>query len=357
MSDDLRNNGGEETAALFVSAQKKKQAEEEARKKAEEERARREAAEEEVRRMEAEVEERRRRAEEKQRALEEAEKKQQKQLERLKKKKTDMDGMTGGAQGQKGAGGAGFIEHIRSRLTPKMLIIIGSAIAAFVVVLIVVIVLVSGSGKDEDSKKKSRKADIDDVVDEYEEKVDAMIDDNFEDEDDVNSYGDIWIDDIHMYIDVPEGMFEEDEPVETSRVWTDGSGAAIYVEFADGSSAAQGLSEYGDDYKEILQAIFADTADNENLGVPAYLRKQGRDVSNIQETGAEFLEGWTCALNSRYDLEIDGESYWETMTQCLWHDRTTDQWFMVTVTGLVPSEYLDDYESIMGNLYDRMQDM
>ncbi len=73
MSDEMTNNGNsEETSALFVSSQKKKQAEEEARKKAEAEQAKRDAAEAEVRRMEAEVEERKRKAEEEKRALEEA---------------------------------------------------------------------------------------------------------------------------------------------------------------------------------------------------------------------------------------------------------------------------------------------
>ncbi len=72
MSDEnLTNN--EETAALFVSNKKKKQAEEEAKRRAEEEQARREAAEAEVRRMEQEVEERKRRAEEERLALEEEE--------------------------------------------------------------------------------------------------------------------------------------------------------------------------------------------------------------------------------------------------------------------------------------------
>ena len=75
MSDEnVNSNENEETAALFVSAQKKKKAEEEARQKAAEEQAKREAAEAEVRRMEEEVEERRRRAEEEKRALEEAQK-------------------------------------------------------------------------------------------------------------------------------------------------------------------------------------------------------------------------------------------------------------------------------------------
>lgn len=67
-------NNEEETSALFVSAKKKKQAEEEAARKAAEEQAKREAAEAEVRRMEAEVEERKRKAEEERKALEEQEK-------------------------------------------------------------------------------------------------------------------------------------------------------------------------------------------------------------------------------------------------------------------------------------------
>ncbi len=79
MSEENLNNGGEETAALFVSAQKKKAAEEEARKKAEAEQAKRDAAEAEVRRMEEEVEERKRKAEEERRALEEAERERERE--------------------------------------------------------------------------------------------------------------------------------------------------------------------------------------------------------------------------------------------------------------------------------------
>lgn len=71
MSDE-NYNSNEETQALFVSTQKKKQAEEEARRKAEAEQAKRDAAEAEVRRMEQEVEERKRRAEEERQALEQA---------------------------------------------------------------------------------------------------------------------------------------------------------------------------------------------------------------------------------------------------------------------------------------------
>ena len=83
MSDENRFDAqSEETSALFVSTQKKKKAEEEAKRKAEEEQARREAAEAEVRRMEQEVEERKRKAEEQRRALEEAERGIQAERER-----------------------------------------------------------------------------------------------------------------------------------------------------------------------------------------------------------------------------------------------------------------------------------
>lgn len=68
--ENFNNTGEEETAALFVSAQKRKKAEEEARKKAEAEQAKRDAAEAEVRKMEEEVEERKRKAEEERIALE-----------------------------------------------------------------------------------------------------------------------------------------------------------------------------------------------------------------------------------------------------------------------------------------------
>ena len=63
MGDENLNNN-EEAEALFVSAHKKKKAEEEAKRKAEEEKAKREAAEAEVRRMEWEVEQRKKKAEE-----------------------------------------------------------------------------------------------------------------------------------------------------------------------------------------------------------------------------------------------------------------------------------------------------
>lgn len=63
MGDENLNNN-EEAEALFVSAHKKKKAEEEAKRRAEEEKAKREAAEAEVRRMEYEVEQRKKKAEE-----------------------------------------------------------------------------------------------------------------------------------------------------------------------------------------------------------------------------------------------------------------------------------------------------
>ncbi len=72
MNEENMSSSNEETQALFVSTQKKKQAEEEARKKAAEEQAKREAAEAEVRRLEEELEARKRKAEEEKKALEEA---------------------------------------------------------------------------------------------------------------------------------------------------------------------------------------------------------------------------------------------------------------------------------------------
>ncbi|MCR5093943.1 MAG: hypothetical protein K6B72_08220 [Lachnospiraceae bacterium] len=69
---ELKNSSSEETAALFVSAQKKVAAQEEARKQAEEERIRQEAVQAEVRRMEAEIEARRIIAERERKALEAA---------------------------------------------------------------------------------------------------------------------------------------------------------------------------------------------------------------------------------------------------------------------------------------------
>ena len=135
MSDEMTNNGnGEETSALFVSSQKKKQAEEEARKKAEAEQARRDAAEAEVRRMEAEVEERKRKAEEEKRALEEAaklaeaEKANEANVADKLKSTVHVDEIKAKVQEKTGA-------------NPKLPIIIGAAAAVVVVILILVFAL------------------------------------------------------------------------------------------------------------------------------------------------------------------------------------------------------------------------
>ncbi len=137
MSDEIMNNeNGEETAALFVSSQKKKQAEEEARKKAEAEQAKRDAAEAEVRRMEAEVEERRRKAEEEKQALEEAAK--QAEVEKanvVDKLKSSVD-----------------VEEIRSKVKektegkPKLPIFIGAGVAAVVIIALILVFALKGKG-------------------------------------------------------------------------------------------------------------------------------------------------------------------------------------------------------------------
>lgn len=184
MSEDNRFDAGqEETAALFVSAAKKKKAEEEARRKAEEEQARREAEEAEVRRMEAEVEERKRKAEEERLALEEAEKAQQAEMQRLKAEKArEAARIEAEARAKARAktkakeeraakvanGASSIVEKLKN---PKILAIIGGA-AALIVVLIVVLVVVTG-GKDDDdddTDKKSRaKKQVEEVEDEYPE--------------------------------------------------------------------------------------------------------------------------------------------------------------------------------------------
>ncbi len=139
MSDEHLTNE-EETSALFVSAQKKRKAEEEAAQKAAEEQAKRDAAEAEVRRMEAEVEERKRKAEEEKKALEEEEK-------RLAEEKAS------GAQEKKpeppkapekkaeSAGGAA------PAIPKRTLIIAIAAVAAVAVILIAVFALKGKGGK------------------------------------------------------------------------------------------------------------------------------------------------------------------------------------------------------------------
>ena len=139
MSEENLNNQTEETAALFVSAQKKKQAEEEVRKKAAEEQARRDAAEAEVRKMEEEVEERRRKAEEEKKALEEkaneAAADAKKTAEGAKSVNIPKVSVDAGAIKEKIAGGK----------NPKLPLFIG--IGAAVVVLIIIIAVVAGGGK------------------------------------------------------------------------------------------------------------------------------------------------------------------------------------------------------------------
>ncbi len=135
MSDEMSNNGnGEETWALFVSSQKKKQAEEEARKKAEAEQAKRDAAEAEVRRMEAEVEERKKKAEEEKRALEEAASQAEAEKANVAEKlKSSVN-----------------VDEIKSKVkektdgNPKLPIIIGACAAAAVVVILILVIVLKG---------------------------------------------------------------------------------------------------------------------------------------------------------------------------------------------------------------------
>ncbi len=129
MSEDNMNKN-EETSALFVSTQKKKEAEEEARRRAEEEQAKREAAEAEVRRMEAEVEERKREVEEKKKAAEEA------AAEAGKKAKT------AGTDTKKAAGN-------------NVIKFVGIGVAA--VIVLIIIIAIAGS-------KKGSKIDFDNLV-------------------------------------------------------------------------------------------------------------------------------------------------------------------------------------------------
>lgn len=107
--ENINNTGGEETAALFVSAQKKKKAAEEARIKAEAEQAKRDAAEAEVRRMEQEVEERKRKAEEERIAIENEQRERELQAKReaslagnIMGKAEDLAGKAGDIAGKAG---------------------------------------------------------------------------------------------------------------------------------------------------------------------------------------------------------------------------------------------------------------
>ncbi len=128
MSDENMNGFDNETDALFVSAQKKKQAEDESKRKAAEEQAKREAAEAEIRRMEAEVEERRKRAEEEKKALEESEKAAKAAPAKKNEEKAEPVKKESGKPG-----------------IPKMAFIIGGALIA--VIAIVLIIVLGSKGK------------------------------------------------------------------------------------------------------------------------------------------------------------------------------------------------------------------
>ncbi len=136
MSDEMNTNNGEETAALFVSSQKKKQAEEEARKKAEAEQAKRDAAEAEVRRMEAEVEERKRKAEEERLALEEA----------ARHAENDKAGVVDKLKASVD------VEEIKSKVKEKakgkskLPIFIGAGAAAVVIIALILVFALKGKG-------------------------------------------------------------------------------------------------------------------------------------------------------------------------------------------------------------------
>ena len=143
MSDE-KQNGGEETAALFVSAQKKKAAEEEARKKAEAEQAKRDAAEAEVRRMEEEVEERKRKAEEERRALEEAER----EREREKQLSAQIGNQIESGKEKVKAAVSGAKDMVKKEGGNKKLPIpLLAGIGAVVVAAIVLAVIFLGKGK------------------------------------------------------------------------------------------------------------------------------------------------------------------------------------------------------------------
>lgn len=139
----MNNANNEDTAALFVSSQKKKQAEEEARRKAEAEQAKRDAAEAEVRRMEAEVEERKRKAEEERRALEEAaraaEAEKANVAEKLKAS-VNVDDIKSN------------VEEIKSKVKEKtegkskLPIFIGAGAAAVVIIVLILVFALKGKG-------------------------------------------------------------------------------------------------------------------------------------------------------------------------------------------------------------------
>lgn len=169
--ENINNTGGEETAALFVSAQKKKKAAEEARIKAEAEQAKRDAAEAEVRRMEQEVEERKRKAEEERIALENEQRERELQAKReaslagnIMGKAEDLAGKAGDIAGKAGElavratgrhdkgdeGGSGSSSGggTGSGNKTPIFIGIGVAVVALIAILAVVIGGKKGSGID-----------------------------------------------------------------------------------------------------------------------------------------------------------------------------------------------------------------
>ncbi len=157
MGDNGYDN--EETAALFVSAQKKKKAEEEARRRAAEEQARREAAEAEVRRMEMEVEERRRKAEEERIALEKAEaEKAEKAAQAAKEAKTAKPAA---AEQKPAAPTAPSAPKAPGAGNPKMPLFIGIGVAAVAVIGIAIFAMTSGGGAPKEENKQEASAEED----------------------------------------------------------------------------------------------------------------------------------------------------------------------------------------------------
>ncbi|MCR4786985.1 MAG: hypothetical protein K5888_00215 [Lachnospiraceae bacterium] len=147
MSDEnLNNNGQEETAALFVNAQKRKKAEEEARRKAAEEQARRDAAEAEVRRMEQEVEEARRKAEEERIAREEAEKLRAQQALKDSIKEGIKDAINVKIPIPGKGDKAEDAEGKKKVKLPLILAIAGGALA-LIAIVVVAIILIKSKGK------------------------------------------------------------------------------------------------------------------------------------------------------------------------------------------------------------------
>lgn len=136
--ENFNNNSNDETAALFVSNQKKRAAEEEAKRRAEEEQARLAAAEAEARRMELEVEERKRRAEEERLALEEEER-------ALAEGRLNREAAVSAAPAKKAKKPVAPKNPNTAGGKSKLPIYIGIA-AAVVVVIIIAVVAIGGKG-------------------------------------------------------------------------------------------------------------------------------------------------------------------------------------------------------------------